>query len=243
MLSIYLRARKNPSLGPPGPKTTMIEKIHSLKGVWATLVLFSIVIGGMYLGVFTPTEGGGIGAFGAFVIGFVRGRLKWQGILSSLLEAGKISAVCIGILLGAQIFGYFLAASKLPIVLAGFVTNLAVPSVVILIAILVIYLLLGCLMPAIPMLILTVPIFYPVVMAIGYDAIWFGVIMVLMFEMAVITPPMGINVLALQTVTSEINLSDMFRGVIPFLIVMIVCVVILIIFPKIALFLPNLLGH
>jgi TRAP-type C4-dicarboxylate transport system permease large subunit len=131
MLSICLRARKNSSLGPPGPKTTMIEKVHSLKGVWATLVLFSIVIGGMYLGVFTPTEGGGIGAFGAFVIGFVRGRLKWQGILSSLLEAGKISAVCIGILLGAQIFGYFLAASKLPIVLAGFVTNLAVPSIVI----------------------------------------------------------------------------------------------------------------
>ena len=97
-------------------------------------------------------------------------------------------------------------------------------------------------MPAIPMLILTVPIFYPVVMAMGYDAIWFGVIMVLMFEMAVITPPMGINVLALQTVTSDINLSDMFRGVVPFLIVMIVCVVILIIFPKIALFLPNLLG-
>lgn len=243
MMSIYLRARRNPELGPPGPKTTMKEKIYSVKGVWATLVLFAIVIGGMYIGVFTPTEGGGIGAFGAFIIGVARRRLDRHGILSSLLEAGKISAVCIGILLGAQVFGVFMAASKLPMELANYVTTLPVPPLVILIAILVIYLLLGCLMPAIPMLILTVPIFYPVVTGMGYDPIWFGVIMVLMFEMAVITPPMGINVLALQTVTQDISLSDMFRGVIPFLFVMIFCVAILIIFPDIALFLPSLYGN
>jgi tripartite ATP-independent transporter DctM subunit len=242
MLSIYLRARRDPKLGPPGPRTTMREKIYSLKGVWATLILFAVVIGGMYIGVFTPTEGGGIGAFGALVIGVARRRLAWNGILSSLLEAGKISAVCIGILLGAQVFGVFMAASKLPIDLANYVAQLPVPALVILIAILVIYLFLGCLMPAIPMLILTVPIFYPVVTSMGYDPIWFGVIMVLMFEMAVITPPMGINVLALQTVTKDISLSDMFRGVLPFLVVMIFCVIILIIFPQIALFLPNLYG-
>jgi len=243
MASIYLRARRNPELGPPGPKTTMKEKISSLKGVWATLVLFAIVIGGMYIGVFTPTEGGGIGAFGAFIIGVARRRLDRHGILSSLLEAGKISAVCIGILLGAQVFGVFMAASKLPMELANYVTTLPVSPLLILIAILVIYLLLGCLMPAIPMLILTVPIFYPVVTGMGYDPIWFGVIMVLMFEMAVITPPMGINVLALQTVTQDISLSDMFRGVIPFLLAMIFCVGLLIIFPGIALFLPSLYGN
>jgi tripartite ATP-independent transporter DctM subunit len=242
MLTIYVRARRNPTLGPPGPHTSFKEKIYSLKGVWATLILFAIVIGGMYVGVFTPTEGGGVGAFGALVIGVARRRLNWQGILSSLLETGKISAVCIGILLGAQIFGYFLAASKLPIVMAEVVTQMVVPSLIILITILIIYLLLGCLMPAIPMLVLTVPIFYPVVMALGYDPIWFGVIMVLMFEMAVITPPMGINVLALQTVTQDISLTVMFRGVIPFLIAMIACVAILTIFPDIALFLPNLFG-
>lgn len=242
MLSIYLRARRDPKLGPPGPRTTMREKIYALKGVWATLLLFAVVIGGMYIGVFTPTEGGGVGAFGALVIGVARRRLAWNGTLSSLLEAGKISAVCIGILLGAQVFGVFMAASKLPIDLANYVAQLPVPALVILIAILVIYLFLGCLMPAIPMLILTVPIFYPVVTSMGYDPIWFGVIMVLMFEMAVITPPMGINVLALQTVTKDISLSDMFRGVLPFLVVMIFCVIILIIFPQIALFLPNLYG-
>jgi TRAP-type C4-dicarboxylate transport system permease large subunit len=145
-------------------------------------------------------------------------------------------------LVGAQIFGYFLAQSKLPMELAEFVAQLPVSSVLILVAILIVYLFLGCLLPAIPMLILTVPIFYPVVMAMGFDPIWFGVIMVLMFEMAVITPPMGINVLALQSVTREIPLEEMFRGVIPFLLVMMLCVIILIIFPDVALFLPNMVG-
>ena len=133
-----------------------------------------------------------------------------------------------------------LAASKLPLELADFVVALPVPAVLILTAILVIYLFLGCLMPAIPMLILTVPIFFPVVMAMGYNPIWFGVIMVLMFEMAVITPPMGINVLALQTVVDDVRLADMFRGVLPFLFAMIACVIILIFFPKIPTFLPDL---
>ncbi|MBW2063488.1 MAG: TRAP transporter large permease subunit [Deltaproteobacteria bacterium] len=243
ILSIFLRARRDPALGPPGLRTSMKEKIHSLKGVWATLILFAIVIGGMYVGVFTPTEGGGIGAFGALAIGLARRRLNRESIISSLLEAGKISAVCVGILLGAQVFGYFLAASKLPIELAGLVTKMEVPAPLILITILVIYLFLGCLMPAIPMLILTVPIFYPVAMALGYDPIWFGVIMVLMFEMAVITPPMGINVLALQTMTRDVSLAEMFRGIVPFLAVMIVCVGILIVFPDIVLLLPNLLGR
>jgi len=241
MLSIYLRARRNPKLGPPGPRTTIRDKIYALKGVWATLILFIGVMGGMYVGAFTPTEGGGMGAFGAFIIGVLRGRLGWKGILSSLLEAGRITGTCLSILIGANIFGYFLAASKLPLELADFVTKLPVPSVFILTSILIIYLFLGCLMPAIPMLILTVPIFYPVVIAMGYDPIWFGVIMVLMFEMAVITPPMGINVLALQAVVDDVSLADMFRGVLPFLFAMIACVILLILFPKIPILLPELL--
>ncbi|MEJ2725756.1 MAG: TRAP transporter large permease, partial [Deltaproteobacteria bacterium] len=242
MLSIYLRAYKNATLGPRGPNTAFKEKMASLKGVWATMALFALVIGGMYAGVFTPTEGGGIGAFGAFVIGVARRRLNWQGILSSLLEAGKISAVCVSVLLGASVFGYFLAASKLPMELANFVVQLPVPNLMILIIILLIYILLGCLMPAIPMLILTVPIFFPVIMAMGYNPIWFGVIMVLMFEMAVITPPMGINVLALKAVTEDASIETMFRGIFPFLAVMIVCVALLIAFPDVALVLPRLFG-
>jgi len=242
MLSIYVRAHRNPALAPPGPKTDMREKMASLKGVWAILVLVVIVIGGMYAGVFTPTEGGGIGAFGSLIIGVARRKLNWQGLISSLLEAGKITAICMGILMGAHIFGYFMAASKLPIALAAGVTQLPVSPLVILAAILIIYLLLGCIMPAIPMLILTVPIFYPVVTGLGYDPIWFGVIMVLEFEMAVITPPMGINVLALQAVAEDVPIGAMFRGVLPFLGMMIVCIGILMLFPDIALILPKLFG-
>ena len=242
LLTIYVMARRNPVLAPPGPATTWSEKMTALKGVWATLVLFALVIGGMYAGVFTPTEGGGIGAFGALIIGIVRRRLQWHSIISSLLEAGKISAVCISILVGANIFGYFLATSKLPLELAGYVAQLAVPALLILIIILVIYLFLGCLMPAIPMLVLTVPIFYPVVTTLGYDPIWFGVLMVLMFEMAVITPPMGINVLALRAVATDVDLGVMFRGTMPFLIAMMLCVAILIVLPDFALFLPAVFG-
>ena len=242
MLTIFIETRIDPSMGPPGPATTLRERLATLKSVWATIALFALVIGGMYGGVFTPTEGGGIGAFGALIIGLARRKLKWKGFLHSLLETGKISAVCIGILVGANVFGYFLATSKLPILLANFVAQMAVPPLVILISILIIYLFLGCLMPAIPMLILTVPIFYPVITTLGYDPIWYGVLMVLMFEMAVITPPMGINVLALRSVTDEVSLSVMFRGTMPFLLAMILCVGLLIIFPDIALILPKIFG-
>jgi tripartite ATP-independent transporter DctM subunit len=240
MSSIYIRSRRNPSLGPAGPKTTIREKINSVKGLWATLALFVLVIGGMYIGIFTPTEGGSIGAFGALVIGLVRRRLKWRGVMSSFVDGGKISAICISILIGAEIFGPFLSTSKLPMELANFVIRISIFPLIVLIAILIIYLFLGCIVPAIPMLILTVPIFYPVITAMGYDPIWYGVIMVLMFEMAVITPPMGINVLALQSVAGDVPISEMFRGILPFLIMMWICVAILIAFPDIALFLPRL---
>jgi C4-dicarboxylate transporter DctM subunit len=204
------------------------------------LALFVLVIGGMYIGIFTPTEGGSIGAFGSLVIGLVRRRLNWRGVTSSFVDGGKISAICISILIGAEIFGPFLSTSKLPMELANFVIRISIFPLVVLIAILIIYLFLGCIVPAIPMLILTVPIFYPVITAMGYDPIWFGVIMVLMFEMAVITPPMGINVLALQSVAGDVPVSKMFRGILPFLIMMWICVAILIAFPDIALILPKL---
>jgi tripartite ATP-independent transporter DctM subunit len=241
MLTVHIQTQINPALAPPGPKTSMKEKVQALKGVWATLALFVLVIGGMYAGVFTPTEGGGVGALGALIIGVARRRLNWNKFIDSLLEAGKISAVCISILMGAKIFSYFLAVSKLPMMLASTVAQLPYPPLIILLAILVIYLILGCLMPAIPMLILTVPIFFPVVMALHFDAIWFGVVMVLMFEMAVITPPMGINVLALACLREDCSLYSMFQGTIPFLAAMIVCVGLLILLPDIALFLPGLL--
>jgi tripartite ATP-independent transporter DctM subunit len=243
MLSIYIRARMDPNLAPAGPNTTWKEKVDSLKGVWATLLLFALVVAGMYAGIFAPTEGGGFGAFGALVIGLLRGRLNWAGIRSSLVESAKISGMCMSILVGSNIFGYFLAASKLPMELAQYVSQLDVWPIFILLAILFIYLLLGCLMPAIPMLILTVPIFYPVITTLGYDPIWFGVVMVLMFEMAVITPPMGINVLGLQSIAPDVSIAVMFKGIGWFLVVMVLFVGLLIAIPDIALLLPRLFAR
>jgi tripartite ATP-independent transporter DctM subunit len=242
MGGIYLMALKNPALGPAGPKFAFAERMDSLKSIWAILLLIALVIGGMYGGIFTPTEGGGIGAFGAMLIGVLRRRLYLHAVWSSILEASRISAVCMGILFGATIFGYFMAASKLPIELASYVAGLSVPPLLILIIILLIYILLGCIMPAIPMLVLTVPIFFPVITTLGFDPIWYGVIMVLMFELAVITPPMGINILALKTVATDIELQVMFRGVLPFVLMMVSCIAIMIAFPDIALFLPRFFG-
>jgi tripartite ATP-independent transporter DctM subunit len=240
MASIYIRARIDPNIAPRGPSTTWREKFSSLKGVWATLVLFAVVVIGMYAGIFAPTEGGGFGAFGALVIGLARRRLNWAKIRSSLEEAAKISGICMSILMGSSILGYFLAASKLPMGLAQYVSGLDVLPIFILLSILFIYLILGAMMPAIPMLILTVPIFYPVITTLGYDPIWYGVVMVLMFEMAVITPPMGINVLGLQSIATDISIAVMFKGIGWFLVVLALFVGLLILVPDIALILPRM---
>lgn len=241
MLYIYVRVRLNPELGPPGPTASVKEKLVSTWTTWPVLLLFVLVIGGIYAGIFTPTEAGATGAFVTLMLGLLRRRLSREGFVSSLLESGKLVAMAFTILIGANIFGYFLAVSKLPIEIASFVSALPLPPIAILVLILLIYLVLGCFMPAIPMVILTVPIFFPAVMALGFDPIWFGVITVLMFETAVITPPVGINVFGLAGVAKDVPMETIFRGVLPFLLCILVCIAILIAFPSIATFLPTIL--
>ena len=169
-------------------------------------------------------------------------QLTLSGFIAALRDTSKISAVCVSILLGANIFGIYMAASKLPMTLAQSVAALQVPAMVTLLVILLFYLVLGLIMPAISMLILTVPIFFPVISILEFNPIWYGVLMVIMFEMAVITPPMGINVLALRTVVPDCSVVDMFRGTIPFFFALCILLALLIIFPDIALLLPRLLG-
>lgn len=241
MLSIYIRALRNPNLAPRRLAGDIRDKLESLKDAWGILLLFVVVIGGLYGGVFTPTEGGGIGAFGAFIIGLIQRGFTRQSFTHSLLEAGNITAMALTILIGASIFGYFLSVSKLPFLLAEFITGLQIPSYGILASILMIFLILGCVMPAIPMIILMVPIILPIAVTLRFDLVWFGVLMVIMYEMAVITPPFGINVFALGGMAPDIPIYTIFRGILPFLLMMIVAVVIVAAFPQIALFLPNLL--
>jgi len=242
ILTIYILCRRNPRLGPPGPKTDLKDKIVSLRGIWGVLALFALVMGGIYLGVFTPTEGAGIGAFGALVYTLVTRRFTRQGFVSALLGTNRATAMALIILIGAVIFGIFMTVSKLPMTMAALAVSLPLPPLVIFIFILFIFLILGCLMSAIAMLLLTVPVFYPVIISLGFDPIWTGVIMVLMWNIANITPPVGITVFVIKGVAPEIPLYSIFRGIIPFFISMIVCVAILIAFPQIATFLPGLLG-
>jgi C4-dicarboxylate transporter DctM subunit len=240
VLTIYITVRRDLTLGPPGPRFTLKEKIASFKGIWSALCLFILVIGGLYAGIFTPTEAGGIGAFGAFLLMVFRGKLSKGNLINVLMDTGKVTAMCFLILLGANLFGYFMAFTRIPNGLADFAVALPVSPLFIIIFILIIYLALGCVMDSIAMIVLTVPIFYPVVTKLGYDPIWFGVIMVIVMEMALITPPVGMNVFAIAGI-SGIPLYTVFRGVMPFLVAMVILVALLMAIPQIATLLPGMM--
>ena len=236
---IYIICKINPHMGPPGPRTTFIEKIVALKSTWIVFLLFAMVIGGLYFGVFSPTEAAGVGAGGAFVFAFARGRLNWRNFRDSLVETTRTVAMIFVIILGAMIFGYFLAVTRLPFKLADFIGALPVSPYVIIILILVLYLFLGCVMDAMGMILLTVPILFPLTVKLGFDSIWFGIIIVRVFEMAAITPPVGMNVFVIKGVAGDVPMGTIFRGIIPFLMADVVHITLLVAVPQIALFLPG----
>ncbi|MDI6755264.1 MAG: TRAP transporter large permease [Thermodesulfobacteriota bacterium] len=242
IITIYILCRRNPQLGPRGLSVSLKEKIVSLRGIWAVLALFIFVMGGMYMGIFTPTEAGGIGAFGAFLLMLGKGAVARSNFTDSLVETGRITAMIMFIMLGAMIFGYFLTISKIPMDMAEWIAGLAVSRYIILAAILLLFIFLGCLMDTLAIIMLCVPIFYPVILALGFDPIWFGVIMVRVSEIGLITPPVGINVYTLKGVAKDVPLETIFKGIFPFLITDIVSLPILIAFPQISLFLPSLMG-
>lgn len=241
MVTVYLIVMRHPEKGPPGPRFTMKERIYSLKDIWAVLLLFVFVIGGMFVGLFTPTEAAAVGAFGAFVFMVLRRQCSWENLKKCLQDTGRTTAMVFVIMIGAYLFGYFLAVTKIPIEMAAWVSSLSVPPVVILAGILVVYMFLGCIMDAIAMILLTVPIIYPVVTALGFDPIWFGVLIVVVMEQALITPPVGVNVYVIGGVAKDVPLNVIFRGIFPFWLAIVVFIVVLIAFPKLALFLPNIM--
>jgi tripartite ATP-independent transporter DctM subunit len=240
ILTIYLICKVKPDMGPPGPTSTFREKIVSLKDTWGILLLFVFVIGGIYLGLFTPTEAAGVGAFFALILGYLKRKLTWDKVLASLTDAFKNTAMIMLLLIGANIFGYFLTMSQVPSMLSDFVVALAVPKAVTMWTILLVYVILGGIMPVIPAVILTIPIFYPVVTGLGYDPVWFGVMVVLIVEIGQITPPVGINVFALAGV-AKVPLGTVFRGILPFLAADILLLILVFAIPALALFLPSLM--
>jgi len=241
ILAIHLRVRNNPALAPPGPKTTMKEKIVSFVGVIETLALFCLVIGGIFFGFFTPTEAGAVGALLSVLIACIRRQLTRQGFVHALEDTTRISCMALIILTGAVIFGHFMAITRVPFELAHWVSNLPLPNYAIMMVIILIFLIGGCFMDAFAMIMLTLPIFFPVSQTLGYDPIWFGVVMVLICEIGVVTPPVGINVYVVYGIAKDVPLETIFRGVWPMLLALIACNALLMIFPDIALFLPNLM--
>jgi tripartite ATP-independent transporter DctM subunit len=228
-----------PGFLPTAPRHSWPERLQALKEVWAPVVLFLFVIGGLYGGLFTPTEAGGVGAGGAFVLGVLRGKLPPAGILASLLQATRTAAAVFTVLIGALLFGYFLTVTQVPQKVTMFLTGLGLGSYGVLALIMVMYLVLGCLMDAMAMIILTVPIIFPVVLALGFDPIWFGVIIVMTVELGLIHPPVGMNVFVIKTVVQDVSFSTIFKGVLPFIVTDILRLIILIAFPILALWLPE----
>ncbi|MFH1032131.1 MAG: TRAP transporter large permease [Chloroflexota bacterium] len=238
IVQIIIQAKLNPTLAPPGPKATWNERISSLKGVVAILVLFLFVIGGIYLGVFTPTEAGAIGAFGALVIAIIKRGLTKKGLSKSITETIQTTGMIFVILIGAFILNYLMVLSKFPTLLSDFLSAIHMSRYIIFIVIMLIYLFLGCLMNAIAMILLTMPIFFPVISNLGFDPVWFGIVCILQMELASITPPVGMNVFIVAG-ASDVPMYDVFIGAAPFVVTMIIMLVLMTVFPQIVLVLPN----
>ncbi len=228
-----------PNFLPAGPRSDWSERLAAMRNIWATLLLFAFVIGGLYGGLFTATEAAGAGAGGAFIIGVLRGRLSRADILRSLLETTRTTAAVFTVLIGALLFGYFLTVTQTPQKVTEFLTGLGIGRHGVLAVIMVMYLVLGCLMDALAMIILTVPIIFPVIKELGFDPIWFGVIIVMTVELGLIHPPVGMNIFVIKSVIEDVKISTIFYGVLPFIVTDLIRLVILIAFPAIALWLPS----
>jgi C4-dicarboxylate transporter DctM subunit len=240
VLTILLLCRLNPTFGPPGPKTSFTEKVKSLTGVIEALAIFVLVMGGLFIGFFTPTEAGAVGALCTFIVALAAGRMTWNGLLNAILETLKISCMVFVLVTGAIIFGRFLAVTRIPFMVADFAASLPVSPYVILAFVLMVYLIGGCVMDALGFLVLTIPIFFPLGMALGFDPIWYSIILTMVTTLGAITPPVGVNIYVVKALAPEIGLGTIFKSVSFFLLACIVSMVILIIFPQIVLFIPGL---
>ncbi len=241
VLSILIWTRLRPDLGPPGEKATLGEKVRSLSGLVETIVIFVLVMGGLFKGVFTPTEAGGIGAFCTLVIAVIRGNLDLKGFGQALFETTRITCMILVIVAGATIFSRFMAVSRIPYDIAAWITAFDLAPALIMFFIILVYFVGGCFIDALALIMLTIPIFFPVVIELGYDPIWFGVVIVMVTQIGVITPPVGVNVYVVSGVARDVPLNTIFKGVVPMLIAMIIATLLLIPFPWIALYLPSLL--
>jgi C4-dicarboxylate transporter, DctM subunit len=242
IITISIWCYVKPNAGPSGPRTTFQQKIFSLGSIWPMLVLFMLIMGGIYGGIFSPTEAGAVGAFGALLFTLGMRKLTKDNFSSVLLETGKNASMVILIIVSAKVFGNFLAVSRLPFDLAEIIVGLNLNRYIILAAILIVYVFLGLFMLPMPMIIITVPIIFPIIIGLGFNPIWFGILMVRIVEIGQITPPVGVNLFVMKAIAKDVPTGTLYKGVIPFFIADIFHVALLIAVPQLSLFLPNLMG-
>jgi tripartite ATP-independent transporter DctM subunit len=241
--TVALMCWRNPDIGPPGIPTSWMEKLRATTGIMPALILFLLAIGGLFLGWFSPTQAGAIGAGGALLIGLGRRLLSWRTFVEAGMEGLRTSCMVLFIITGAVIFGHFMAVSTIPFVLAEWLGGLPIHPMAIMVVIIFIYFIGGFFMDAMGLIVVTIPIFFPIVQKLGFDPIWFGVIIVLVTEMGVITPPVGVNVFVIKGIAPDVPLELIFKGIFPFLAALIIVTAILILFPQIATFLPSLVSY
>lgn len=247
ILTVAIFVRIVPDAGPAGPRASRHERIRTLLDIWPVMLIFILVMGGIYVGFFTPTEGAGIGAVGTFLVAVTQGGMRWNGFVDALLGTAQTTGFIFLILLGAAIFNAFLGFSQLPLLATQMFQESGLPPMAILLAMIVLYLILGCIMDSLSMILLTVPIFWPIIAGLDFGLegeelkLWFGIITLIVVEVGLITPPVGLNVFVIHSLAKDVPMIETFKGVMPFLASDAIRVVFIISFPIISLFLPRML--
>lgn len=241
MLVVVFLSRKNPQHAPPGKRSTWTERWQALRGVWGVLLLVVLVLGGIYGGLFTATEGAGFGAAGAFFFALLRRRLSWSVLFTVLTESARTTAMLFTLLIAATVFANFVNYTTLPGDLKDWILGLGLSPIMVILMMMSIYVLLGTVMEELTMVLLTIPLFFPIVTSLGFDPIWFGVLIVMIVQIGLISPPVGMNLFVLNALLPDVKLSDIFRGCLPFVLVMIVMLGVLIAFPQLSLWLPSMM--
>ena len=238
-LGVVVQTRINPQLGPAGPATSWRGRVNTTLRVWPVLGLFGLVMGGIYVGWFSPTEAAAVGAAGALAIALWRGSLKGGVMRAAVMETAEISGTLFLVMMGAAVFNFFIETTQLPQVLVQSVNASGLPPLIVIIMIIACYVVLGCFMDALSMILLTVPFVFPVIKALGFDPIWFGIVIVTVVEIGLITPPIGMNLFVIAGVAKDLKARDVIRGVVPFIICDIVRVALLVAFPILVTWLPS----
>jgi C4-dicarboxylate transporter DctM subunit len=241
VVTIYLTCVMKPRLGPRGERYSFKEKLSVFKNCGEIIGLIIFVMAGLFLGWFTPTEAGAAGALGAILFSLIRNRLTWEKLNAAFLETVKTTGMVYLILIGALILNYFVTLTQIPFVVTEYIGSLPLPPKAVFALVMLMYFGLGCFLDAMAMTVLTIPIFFPIAMSLGFDPLWFGVLVVMAMEIAMITPPIGMNVFVISGIAQDVPMQTIFRGILPFLIADIFLVMLLILVPEIVLFLPNVM--